>query len=667
MSEENNDEYEVNQIDSSVNKLFAANQVLKTGIDRLQMISPVALKLLKLADNENTQTESLIKIFKTEPVLAARVINIVNSSKINFNYQVESISQALELVGVNQIRELVTEQLLYNQLIHNEREVQFDQLFFWQHCLFVANLSKNIAIDLGSIDPDVLYAAGLLHDIGKLLLENHGKITYSDFLMSIDKSEASSENNEKVFFGLSHTEIGLLFCHQLNLPKTITAVVACHHDDTLSSQKYSENTYEIAIVAFADYIAWLHGLGSSKSAIAPCLSSDFMKHIDLNKLNLENLLDRTDRAMVETSLFYGINFPNLNKLRASLLNTAIKIGLNKHLKFDAPIQSHPSPSSLLLPHHSLDPESIVLTTLDAIRKDFGFDRVIMFGMSRDRQGLLVKYCCPIEDYTDLMIPTEAIGGDFLRCLRYREAVIISNSSDAFGRIVMKFMRTQGFVAAPVLRNNRLVGVLYADYQLSNQEILPDYASQLMPIATQLGIALFNAKKFSILKIQSELDPLTRLFNKGKVEQWLKDAYSSNSANLSGFVIGFADIDFFKKFNDSCGHQAGDDVLKIVAEILRTMTRPNDFIGRYGGEEFVFALQNTSREGAMLYGERIRSEVERQGIILSKRFANLQLTISIGIALYHSSFRVYSDQLLAADQAMYVAKKQGRNRVVLYSN
>ena len=90
-----------------------------------------------------------------------------------------------------------------------------------------------------------------------------------------------------------------------------------------------------------------------------------------------------------------------------------------------------------------------------------------------------------------------------------------------------------------------------------------------------------------------------------VEQMLNATYDAHPSTLSGFAIGFADIDFFKKFNDTCGHQAGDDALKIVAGILRSMSRPNDFVGRYGGEEFVFALRNTTAEGARLYAERIR--------------------------------------------------------------
>ena len=118
------------------------------------------------------------------------------------------------------------------------------------------------------------------------------------------------------------------------------------------------------------------------------------------------------------------------------------------------------------------------------------------------------------------------------------------------------------------------------------------------------------------------------------------------------------------FNDVCGHQAGDDVLKIVADILRNLTRPGDLIGRYGGEEFLFVLRNTDKAGAQGYAERIRQEIERRGKILSDRFHGHALTVSVGLVMYAPRYSGYPDIIEAADQAMYRAKHEGRNRVIM---
>ena len=113
---------------------LAANRVLKSTIGQLQMISTAALKLLQLTHDDNAQLDSLVKIVETEPTLAARVLNVVNSAKVSLPYPVQSIRHAINILGFNEMRQLVTEQLLYNQLIHRDSRLPFDQLFFWQHC-----------------------------------------------------------------------------------------------------------------------------------------------------------------------------------------------------------------------------------------------------------------------------------------------------------------------------------------------------------------------------------------------------------------------------------------------------------------------------------------------------------------------------------------------------
>jgi two-component system cell cycle response regulator len=148
---------------------------------------------------------------------------------------------------------------------------------------------------------------------------------------------------------------------------------------------------------------------------------------------------------------------------------------------------------------------------------------------------------------------------------------------------------------------------------------------------------------------------------------LSKMFRRSRDELHNVALGFIDIDRFKLFNDQCGHQKGDEIIRLVADILKRSTRPGDLIGRFGGEEFLFVLTNTDENDVRAYAERIRAEIARRGEILKPRFQQLDLTVSIGVVLYQPDFADYAELIEAADQAMYQAKTTGRNRVVLFND
>lgn len=651
----------------------AARAVLKKEVRHLQLIPAAAIKLLKLTNDENTKVKDLSKVIETEPALAAKVLRIVNSAAFCLPKRITSIKHAVNMLGFSAVRQTALDQLFYNRLIRHKSKQYFNQMFFWQHCLFVASMSKAIAITLKHPDPDMIYTGGLLHDIGKVVLESYGRLTYSDFLMAFDKSDRSLLESEKTFFGMTHTEIGLVFCSTWSLPPAITAMIGFHHELPPAGSPYAQFRFETAIIAFANYIAWVQGVGSSEHVCGPDLQPEVLKIIDIDKLNLEQLLEHVDREMANTREFYGIAFPNIHKLRATLVQATIKLsvlGNKSSLQgFNGrAFNSAPNISSLTIPHRSLDPDEFLPWTLEAIQNDFGFDRVIMLNIDPKRRGLIAGHWWPESILKNELLPFEIpigeVTGKLLDCLRNKKPVLI-RKDDALDRQLLSRIDVEEFIAIPVLRHNRLVGVLYADNSLSNRGIEERVLKEVMPIVNELGIALLNAKQYNLARKESQIDPLTQLFNKRVIHEFLTRVFESEAQFLEKIAVGFIDVDRFKHFNDVCGHQAGDDVLKIVADILRSMTRPGDLIGRYGGEEFLFVLRNTDKAGAMGYAERIRCEIERRGKVMRERFHNHELTVSVGLAMYAPQYSQYQAIIEAADKAMYRAKHGGRNRVVVY--
>ena len=181
----------------------AADAILKHQVDRLDVIPAVAIKLLRLTNDENSSISDLSHIIQTEPTLTAKVLRNVNSAAFALPHKVTSIKRAINILGFSAVRQLTLNQLFYKKLVSHNTKQEFDRLFFWQHCLFVASLSRAIASALKHEDPDSIYVAGLMHDIGKIVLESHGKVTYSDFVLACKNDKQATLDSEHDFFGLT--------------------------------------------------------------------------------------------------------------------------------------------------------------------------------------------------------------------------------------------------------------------------------------------------------------------------------------------------------------------------------------------------------------------------------------------------------------------------------
>ncbi|MGE5347273.1 MAG: GGDEF domain-containing protein, partial [Acidithiobacillales bacterium] len=163
-----------------------------------------------------------------------------------------------------------------------------------------------------------------------------------------------------------------------------------------------------------------------------------------------------------------------------------------------------------------------------------------------------------------------------------------------------------------------------------------------------------------LRRMALLDPLTELGNRRYAEITLASRLSE--MNRYGWTLGvlFVDIDHFKEINDRHGHVVGDDALRMVARTLRHAARASDFVGRWGGEEFIVLLPNATDSELTAAAERFRTLIESSGLRLPSGF--LSVTASIGVTLAREEDTPDS-VIRRADALMYQAKREGRNRVV----
>jgi diguanylate cyclase (GGDEF)-like protein/PAS domain S-box-containing protein len=201
----------------------------------------------------------------------------------------------------------------------------------------------------------------------------------------------------------------------------------------------------------------------------------------------------------------------------------------------------------------------------------------------------------------------------------------------------------------------------------NSHVLSIYASTIYSHDNQtIGSAALIRDITAEKKLEEELrdlsqtDGLTGLFNRRRMDELLRDEFDRASRYKLEFGFLLFDVDHFKKFNDTYGHDQGDRVLQSIAVVMNDHFRNVDYCCRYGGEEFCVILPNTVSPGIFDAADRFRKKVENM------RVDGLQVTISIGIAIYpHSGFTKNTEEIVkAADSAMYKAKKSGRNRVCM---
>jgi diguanylate cyclase (GGDEF)-like protein len=164
--------------------------------------------------------------------------------------------------------------------------------------------------------------------------------------------------------------------------------------------------------------------------------------------------------------------------------------------------------------------------------------------------------------------------------------------------------------------------------------------------------------------RSQIDRLTSLYNRAYLDEILPQYFDASRRQAAPLSVIFLDLDHFKTVNDTYGHEAGDRVLVAVAKILRSAVRAPDIVVRYGGEEFVALLPNTTEQGAEFVGQRLRAAIASQRYDISEG-RQVSTTISVGCATA-SLRRPFSNErelINAADKCLYAAKGAGRNKVV----
>jgi len=233
--------------------------------------------------------------------------------------------------------------------------------------------------------------------------------------------------------------------------------------------------------------------------------------------------------------------------------------------------------------------------------------------------------------------------------------------------VMQCLRMEHFVTVPLKAKDKVVGVILADNMFTRKPIVKDDIRTLTMFANHAGLAIGNSRLYEQTVHEANTDSLTRLWNHGYFQYLLTEELKKAYENGSPLSLVMFDIDNFKNYNDALGHQMGDQLLRDVARILKMTCDGKGYVARYGGEEFAVILHNMSKDHAYQIAEILRKAIEGFQFKGQDVQPNKNLTISAGLATYPEDALDKEKLIYLADMALYEAKRNGKNRVCVYTS
>lgn len=229
-------------------------------------------------------------------------------------------------------------------------------------------------------------------------------------------------------------------------------------------------------------------------------------------------------------------------------------------------------------------------------------------------------------------------------------------------------RIESIAVMPLIRRGKKIGVFCCgsyDRSRFQAHAASDFLQRLSFI---MAVCIENALNLERLKLSTMTDALTRVHNRRFFDQRLPEELARSDRSMTAISCLFLDIDHFKSVNDTYGHGVGDNVLCQVAQRIQTVLRTHDVLARYGGEEFAVLLPETDNDEAMMIAQRIILAVNKNRVVVDKHVI-LTITLSVGVSTLKAEsciddIKALGMNLLStADQALYDAKKQGRNRAI----
>jgi|GEM_PF-1092647 len=287
-------------------------------------------------------------------------------------------------------------------------------------------------------------------------------------------------------------------------------------------------------------------------------------------------------------------------------------------------------------------------------------KVFFVALAAETGTVRLEFCIEGDEIMDPdIVPLE--NSFAKRVMETRQPIVLQTEAEIrlqpHREISVNDNTVRSIAMAPLRLGDRCIGVMSA--QSYNERAFDESSVRLLTaIGEQLALAVQNAQLFGDAKSRADRDPLTNLFHHRYLKTRLEEEIARSRFTSQPLVVLMMDIDNFKLVNDTYGHPAGDDALRMLTAVLQATCRGSDVVGRYGGDEFMIILPDTDAEHGLRIAERIEIEVAGRALHLHDGAA-IPLRCSIGLASVPADGWTPADIIAKADAALYQSKRQGR--------
>lgn len=624
---------------------------------RLPSPSPVGMKILQLTQQEDYCTDEVSEAIQVDPALTGQILKIANSAENASVETATTVSEATMRLGVTAVRNVA----LGFTLVSGNRAGDcegFDYDAHWAESIVRAVAAQRLAANV-EVNPEEAFICALLAGVGRLAFASVHSLRYSELLAKAGTADELAQA-ERDAFHISAAEVTAEMLTEWGLPRTFSDAIleVEEFDDEAAERDHASlltvlwcasRVAEACVADPESCVRWGHHLDQI-DRVCSLLGLDRAEfevvHADVQRqwsawnksLGLPMPTAVPLERMAELAQSTGASGAEPPKA-SKTMNTNPKVGDRDRLRILA-VDSDPAVLELI--RSELEP----------------LDHRLVVAESGNEGMKAALDCSP-----HLILASDELAGmsgfELCKAMRRFEGgrkaffILMSNTLDEEKLATELESGVDEHLVKPLNPRLLVARIKSAQRVINLQENLESEKEKVAQQLAELGVLTRR------LRAASLTDPLTELPNRRFAMKRLEQEWTNAQRNGTPLSVVTIDIDHFKSVNDDFGHDVGDAVLREVANVLRNATRKGEQPARIGGEEFLVVLRECGRDGAMRAAERIRVMAENH-VVRGHGF-DRSVTLSLGAATFSGQMSDVNELLKASDEALYEAKRSGRNR------